>query len=62
MYLWAHHDLNLGPTGYEPVALTTELWALSLGILSRGRQARPVLYDLGVSFQFPGSARVLQLL
>ena len=25
---WAHKDLNLGPTGYEPVALTTELWAL----------------------------------
>ena len=24
---WAHKDLNLGPTGYEPVALTTELWA-----------------------------------
>ena len=26
--LWAHQDSNLGPTGYEPVALTTELWAL----------------------------------
>ncbi len=25
---WAHQDSNLGPTGYEPVALTTELWAL----------------------------------
>lgn len=22
---WAHLDLNQGPTGYEPVALTTEL-------------------------------------
>ncbi len=21
--------MNLGPTGYEPVALTTELWALN---------------------------------
>ncbi len=25
---WAHQDLNLGPTGYEPVALPAELWAL----------------------------------
>ena len=24
---WAHQDSNLGPSGYEPVALTTELWA-----------------------------------
>ena len=24
---WAHQGSNLGPTGYEPVALTTELWA-----------------------------------
>jgi hypothetical protein len=24
---WAHKDLNLGQTGYEPVALTAELWA-----------------------------------
>ncbi len=24
---WAHEDSNLGPTGYEPAALTAELWA-----------------------------------
>ena len=24
---WAHLDSNQGPTGYEPVALPTELWA-----------------------------------
>ncbi len=24
---WAHQDLNLGPFGYEPTALTAELWA-----------------------------------
>lgn len=24
---WAHQDLNLGLTGYEPVALAAELWA-----------------------------------
>jgi hypothetical protein len=24
---WAHQDLNLGPFGYEPIALTPELWA-----------------------------------
>ena len=32
---WAHQDSNLGPTGYEPVALTAELWALSPGQASR---------------------------
>src|SRR3989304_321011 len=26
---WAHLDANQGPTGYEPVALPTELWAPS---------------------------------
>ncbi len=26
-YWWAHRDLNLGPLGYEPIALTAELWA-----------------------------------
>ncbi len=25
---WANQDLNLGPSGYEPVALPTELLAL----------------------------------
>lgn len=25
---WAHLDSNQGPTGYEPAALSTELWAL----------------------------------
>jgi hypothetical protein len=25
---WAHLGSNQGPTGYEPVALPTELWAL----------------------------------
>ena len=25
--LWAHLDSNQGPTGYEPVALSAELWA-----------------------------------
>ena len=24
---WAHQDSNLGPTDYEPAALTAELWA-----------------------------------
>ena|GEM_PF-1827415 len=24
---WAHLDSNQGPTGYEPVALPSELWA-----------------------------------
>ena len=24
---WAHQDSNLGQAGYEPAALTAELWA-----------------------------------
>ena len=28
---WAHQGSNLGPTGYEPVALPAELWALLYG-------------------------------
>ena len=28
---WAHLDSNQGPTGYEPLALTTELWAHMIG-------------------------------
>ncbi|GEM_PF-25681 len=27
LFLWAHLDLNQGPTDYESAALTTELWA-----------------------------------
>ncbi len=27
---WTHEDLNLGRTGYEPGALPTELWVLSV--------------------------------
>ena len=27
---WAHQDSNLGQTGYEPAALTAELWALTV--------------------------------
>ena len=26
--VWAHLGSNQGPTGYEPVALPAELWAL----------------------------------
>ena len=25
--VWAHQDSNLGQAGYEPAALTAELWA-----------------------------------
>jgi hypothetical protein len=27
IFIWAHLGSNQGPTGYEPVALPTELWA-----------------------------------
>ncbi len=30
---WAHQDSNLGPTGYEPVALPAELWALKTAFI-----------------------------
>ena len=26
---WTHSDLNRGPPGYEPDALTSELWVLN---------------------------------
>jgi hypothetical protein len=29
--MWAHQDSNLGQAGYEPAALTAELWARTLG-------------------------------
>ena len=31
---WAHLGSNQGPTGYEPVALPIELWALAIWIIS----------------------------
>ena len=32
---WAHLGSNQGPTGYEPVALPTELWALQMQAAQR---------------------------
>lgn len=29
-FWWTHKDSNLGQTGYEPVALPTELWVLAV--------------------------------
>ena len=37
---WAHQDSNLGPTGYEPAALTAELWALGPSYREAWRPAR----------------------
>ena len=31
---WAHLGSNQGPTGYEPVALPIELWALAIQEIS----------------------------
>ena len=36
---WVHQDSNLGPAGYEPVALTAELWARR--VCRGGRDGRP---------------------
>ena len=39
---WAHQDLNLGPTGYEPAALNrTELWALENASLAVSKAILP---------------------
>ena len=37
---WAHQDSNLGQAGYEPAALTTELWALQQLIADAGEDRR----------------------
>ena len=34
--IWAHLVSNQGPTGYEPVALPTELWARLSNTLTDG--------------------------
>ena len=40
---WAHLDSNQGPTGYEPAALTAELWAPQGP--QRGRLAVPTGFE-----------------
>src|SRR5690606_16746451 len=46
---WAHLDSNQGPTGYEPAALTAELWAQTAEPASspwiRGSQLRRLAGD-----------------
>src|SRR5438034_6121754 len=37
---WVHQDSNLGPAGYEPVALTAELWTLRTRDSSKQGAAR----------------------
>ena len=46
---WAHEDSNLGPAGYEPVALPTELWARS----GMGRCLRILCIPITVSIHAP---------
>ena len=38
---WVHLDSNQGPAGYEPVALTAELWTLSRQARGSGSIAAP---------------------
>ena len=45
---WAHQDSNLGQAGYEPAALTTELWARRWFLGSW-------FFVLGAEFLDPGS-------
>ena len=66
MSWWAHQDSNLGPTGYEPVALPTELWAPKRSL--DGVAKRVLLFEtssldnIRVTFELPRAARMLQLL
>jgi hypothetical protein len=70
---WAHLGSNQGPTGYEPVALPTELWAqnkIHQYIMSRcllnNNLSRKILSDslmvfsLYETFQLSASAGVSQ--
>lgn len=36
---WVHQDSNLGPAGYEPVALTAELWTQTAQVYSNPKNA-----------------------
>src|SRR5262245_57552930 len=51
---WAHQDSNLGLAGYEPAALTAELWAPREGPARRGRgerASRGTRQELGAAFE-----------
>jgi hypothetical protein len=44
---WVHQDSNLGPAGYEPVALTAELWTPGPGILTDAeKEQRPMIFTI----------------
>ena len=67
---WAHQDLNLGPTGYEPAALTAELWARGGRTRSAARNspagagarvAAPPATSFGELAELPRPGRVPQL-
>ncbi len=49
---WAHQDSNLGPTGYEPAALTAELWALGGESYYSGRRESNPQNQLGRLVQY----------
>ena len=47
---WAHQDSNLGQAGYEPAALTAELWAHTdfKGIREKGKGKREKVRGKGL--------------
>ena len=51
---WAHQDSNLGLAGYEPAALTAELWA-PMG----GNSSQCLMPDAGCLTPNAGTARRL---
>src|SRR5687767_3791472 len=40
---WVHQDSNLGPAGYEPVALTAELWTRTGDSSRRGGEGSELI-------------------
>src|SRR3982751_1485409 len=61
---WAHQDSNLERAGYEPAALTVELWARSIVTKKRedGRQKTEALRSfLEKRFELPAPRRVAEL-
>ena len=57
---WAHQGSNLGPTGYEPVALTTELWAREVLWLWFSKQWTQYLTPCCLTFHFTIPSRAGQ--
>src|SRR3569832_599469 len=54
---WAHLDSNQGPGGYEPPALTAELWAQPRARFREQRRAQSTPANRGCRAMGPGEMR-----